>query len=146
MDTYIAFIIVTVLLSPVVLSPIARYLTGYSWPAAILLIFVSAIVFSLIGPLLTLPYFQNAEVGPTIENYLKLYATYVFIKTVVDTFFLQLTTTMFFSSNPNIAAPPFSNSFMWLFIANLGVMGIVAGLYVYNLLPALTEAIGITVT
>jgi hypothetical protein len=142
MELYIAFIAIIILLSLAVECPIARYLTGYSWPAAILLILVSTLVFLFIGPLLTLPYLHDIETAPTAENYLKLYVTYVFIKTVADIFFLQITTTMFFSTT--VSAPPFLASFKLLFIANLGVITIIAGLYVYNVIPALLTAIGIT--
>lgn len=145
MEMYIAIVIVVIFSSLIVESSVARYLTGYSWPAAILLVLLSALVFSLLGPLVELPYYHDVELAPTSENYLKLYVTTVFIKTVMDTFLLQFATTMIPTTNPNISAPPFTATVKLLFVANMAIIAVVFGLYAYNYLPILIKALGITV-
>jgi hypothetical protein len=142
MDIYLAFVAIIIVLSLLIACPIARYLTGYSWPATILLILLSSIIYSLIGPLVTLPYFNDVNLAPTSENYLKLYAISVFIKTVIDTFLLQLVSTVFVSTNTT--PPPFLTTFKLLFIANIAIMAVIAWLYIYNVVPELIKAVGIT--
>jgi hypothetical protein len=144
MEMYVAIVVAVVLVSLVIESPVARYLTGYSWPAAILLVLLSAMVFSLLGPFLALPYYYDVESTPTSENYLKLYVTVVFIKAVIDTFLLQFATTMFVSTSPNISAPPFMTTFKLLLAANIGVVAVVAILYAYNYLTDMIEVLGIS--
>lgn len=145
MEMYIAIVIVVIFSSLIVESSVARYLTGYSWPAAILLVLLSALVFSLLGPLVELPYYHDVELAPTSENYLKLYVTTVFIKTVIDTFLLQFTTTMIPTTNPNISVPLFTATIKLMFVVNMVVIAVVSGLYAYNYLPVVIKALGITV-
>lgn len=144
MEMYLAFGVIVIVLSLITESPITRYLTGYSWPATFLLILISAIVYSLLGPLIALPYLHDLQVAPSTENYLKLYITFVFIKTIIDTFFIQFVSTMFITGSSSASSPPFISTFKLLFIANLIVMAIVAWFHIRNLFPLLIEAIGIS--
>lgn len=144
MEMYLAFVFIVVVLSLILEPPIVRYLTGYSWPAAFLLILVTTIVYSLLWPLLALSYIHELQKAPTTEHYLTLSITLVFIKTVVDTFVVQLFPTVFISSNSNISSPPFIYTFKLLFIANAVIIAIVAWLHIKHQFPVLIEFLGIT--